>query len=683
MKAKAGMKLASTALESSPDFANPCFLGSSGENAEIFERLLVEFMRDHIYWRKNFHPEDPVSIPVSRMQDPEYLEFIGRVRTEMQTLAAALKRSVPIFNPRYMGHMVSDSLLPGLLAQLVTTLYNPNNVSEEAAPVTLQMELEVGDQLAAMLGYGTESEQSPRAWGHLTSGGTLANFEALVNLRSIRCYALALKDAAVSTGARLQLDLGPRGPIEALDDWTLFNLPMDIAMSLPGQVRRLAHGKIATVELHHFRQALQEARIEALGPAAFSERHPLTTNMLVFTPMTAHYSWRKAAKVLGLGTRQIEALPEDGYMRLQTNALGDALQRALETQTPVLGVVAVLGTTEFGTIDPLHEVIAIREKLRKSGIEFGVHVDAAWGGYLASIFRQPDGSLASREEIRQEFKYFPSQSVYSSFAALAAADSVTVDPHKLGYLPYGIGGIVWRDHRVTDFLEEQAAYLFDEGQSPTNPASIKQRFGQYILEGSKPGAAAAAAWVSHRVLPLDRRHFGRLQRQTIVATEYFFDRLEHLRDCVKEIAHIVVPFEPDTNLVCIACNPSDNRALAHANAFGRRLYAHLCVDPKRPVQVRDFFSSRTAVRRDMIGPDALTRVLSELDIDPDTFVELVQDPTRQSSSLFLLRHTLMNPWLMERLDGENYIDKYCEYLEQIIRLEVLGPPTAPAGRVSA
>src|SRR5690606_20780562 len=42
---------------------HPCFLGPYGENDALLEKLVVEFLRDHVYWRRNFHPEDPPAIP--------------------------------------------------------------------------------------------------------------------------------------------------------------------------------------------------------------------------------------------------------------------------------------------------------------------------------------------------------------------------------------------------------------------------------------------------------------------------------------------------------------------------------------------------------------------------------------------------------------------------------------------
>ena len=130
-----------------------CFLGPYGENDTLLEKLMVEFLRDHVYWRRNFHPEDPPAIATAAAQHPDYLAFEARMRRELHLLSAALKKSVPFHSPRYIGHMASDLLLPGLAAQMLTLPYNPNNVSEDAAPVTVDMEVQVGLQLARMLGY--------------------------------------------------------------------------------------------------------------------------------------------------------------------------------------------------------------------------------------------------------------------------------------------------------------------------------------------------------------------------------------------------------------------------------------------------------------------------------------------------------------------------------------------------
>ncbi|MBN8264333.1 MAG: pyridoxal-dependent decarboxylase, partial [Xanthomonadales bacterium] len=118
-----------------PGMLDACFLGPYAENDGLLEKLVVEFLRDHVYWRRNFHPEDPPAIPTDAAFDPGYRAFEARMRRELHQLSAALKKSVPFHSPRYIGHMASDLLLPGLAAQILTLPYNPNNVSEDAAPV--------------------------------------------------------------------------------------------------------------------------------------------------------------------------------------------------------------------------------------------------------------------------------------------------------------------------------------------------------------------------------------------------------------------------------------------------------------------------------------------------------------------------------------------------------------------
>src|SRR5262250_1873990 len=117
----------------------PLFLGTHGENAEVFERA-------HMRWRRGFHPEDPPSISLRDQREPSFGAEIARTEQAVRELSLRLQQSAPTFSPRYVGHMTSDLLLPGLLAHLATTLYNPNNVSPETSPITTKFEIEVGQQ---------------------------------------------------------------------------------------------------------------------------------------------------------------------------------------------------------------------------------------------------------------------------------------------------------------------------------------------------------------------------------------------------------------------------------------------------------------------------------------------------------------------------------------------------------
>lgn len=624
-----------------------CFLGPYGENDALLEKLVVEFLRDHVYWRRNFHPEDPPAITTAAAHHPDYLAFESRIRRELHQLSAALKKSVPFHSPRYLGHMVSDLLLPGLAAQMLALPYNPNNVSEDAAPVTVDMEVQVGLQLARLLGYPHDPAKPACAFGHLTSGGTLANYQALRLALSLKAFPLALRAAGVP-----DLSLPD-------DDWTAFNLSHAEGIVLLGAWQQW----LAAQTPAHRKQWLQRVereRIEQRGLAAFFAAHPDLGVPKVLAPITAHYSWSKGLKLLGLGRDQLELIPTTG-MRLDAEALRDVLARCARERQGILMCVAVLGSTEYGTIDPVDAVLAARDDARRRGLDFSVHVDAAWGGYLATMFRREDGSLRSRDEVAADFVAFPSSEVHAAFAALADTDSVTVDPHKLGYLPYGAGAFVCRDHRAMALLAERADYVF-QGDAAAGYLARYRNLGQFIPEGSKSGAAAAAVYVTHKVLPLDHANFGRLPRATVRAAETFDARARRFAIEMSGELHASVPFVPDSNLVCLALNPHENTSLTRANGFVRSLYAELRSDPHLPLQVKEYFGSMTSLRPELLGAAQTTRIFGELGLVPEP--RGIDDA---DDHLLILRHTLMNPYLLDRENGISYIDGYFEFLARRAR----------------
>ena len=133
-------------------------------------------------------------------------------------------------------------------------------------------------------------------------------------------------------------------------------------------------------------------------------------------------------------------------------------------------VVATLGTTAIGSVDPLERIVALREKYG-----FRLHVDAAYGGY---------------------FKLVPSISAEAvkAFSAIGAADSIVIDPHKHGLQPYGCGCVLFRDPAVGSFYKHDSPYTYF--------SSAELHLGEITLECSRAGAAAVALWATQRLLPL-------------------------------------------------------------------------------------------------------------------------------------------------------------------------------------
>jgi hypothetical protein len=176
---------------------------------------------------------------------------------------------------------------------------------------------------------------------------------------------------------------------------------------------------------------------------------------------------------------------------------------------------------------------------------------------------------------------------------------------------------------------------------------------------------AAAVYVTHQVLPLDHRHFGQLPRQTIVNAEAFHARAQRFAHDIAGCAKAVVPFAPDSNLVCVALNPLGNRSLARMNAFVRALHDELRCDPNHPLQLKEFFGSMTTLKPDALGRDETLRILAALDLDPASL-----NDSDDSDRIVILRHTLMNPYLIDHENGISYIDRYFDFLARRVRERV-------------
>jgi glutamate/tyrosine decarboxylase-like PLP-dependent enzyme len=200
-------------------------------------------------------------------------------------------------------------------------------------------------------------------------------------------------------------------------------------------------------------------------------------------------------------------------------ALRSALDTCLDTKQPVMQVTAVLGSTEESAVDPLADILAIRDEYRAMGLEFSVHADGAWGGYFASLLRAPLGKPGEEETnvTRTETDAWRdlmlgdgerapgimlSPYVMRQMLALPGADSITVDPHKAGFAPYPAGALCYRNGAMRDMVSFKAPVVFHGGIDPT--------VGVYGIEGSKPGAAAAAVYLAHRVIRTDRSGYGDL-----------------------------------------------------------------------------------------------------------------------------------------------------------------------------
>lgn len=625
------------------------FLGPRAENAALLEGLVVEALRDHVFWRRNFHPEDGFAIRELDKRSEGYEDAVATLTQELLGLLAELKRDVPFFSSRYKGHMLFEQTIAGQIGYFAAMLYNPNNISAEAAPVTTRLELEVAAQLARMIGY-----DDARAWGHLTSGGTVANFEALWIARNIHYLAVAAAGAAESLGLALDVTLpgGDRVPVGSLPLWDLLNIENGAALDLwhalwasapRADVRRAVAGHtLSDVGYQDYSLALARRYGDAL-PAA-----------VVLVASTAHYSWEKIARALGIGANQLVFVPVDRSFRLDPDALWGQLAEFAKRRTPVLACVSVCGTTEESAVDRLDQVLAVRRRAQAElGLAFHLHSDACYGGYAAAVTWNADGRRRSAQEIRASTGTpWPADGWVEAMTALAEADSVTLDPHKLGYVPYPAGAFLLRDRRGRDLVAVDPPYL---SPATASPADDELFLGKYIFEGSKPGAAAASVWLSHKVLPLDERGYGYLIERTAVGARKLRDALAMAE--LGEFRVLVLP-EPDINIVCfIVHGPA--RSLDALNALNDGIYRRMSLNSQ--TSAPEYIITRTRFRTPAYD-GAIEPILDALGV-----ATVAEWKAAAGEGLVVLRSTVMDPFLAAPGAGTDHIAGFVAALGRAAR----------------
>jgi glutamate/tyrosine decarboxylase-like PLP-dependent enzyme len=213
-----------------------------------------------------------------------------------------------------------------------------------------------------------------------------------------------------------------------------------------------------TEYLGHLTSSGTLANLEALWVAG-----QLAPGKRIVASEQAHYTHHRISAVLKL---DFAAIAADACGRMSLEALQAELRKG-----DVGTVVVTLGTTAIGAVDPLDEVLKLREKYG-----FRVHVDGAYGGYFRLI--------ADSLEV-------PARQAY---LATTEADSLVIDPHKHGLQPYGCGCVLFKDPAVGRFYKHDSPYTYF--------TSKQLHLGEISLECSRAGAAAVALWATQQLLPL-------------------------------------------------------------------------------------------------------------------------------------------------------------------------------------
>ncbi|KAH9884501.1 PLP-dependent transferase [Cubamyces lactineus] len=520
------------------------FLGPCAENFDILQRLFLGALDEHAKTREYYKSQDGPFITSSMKASAEFSKAVEVLERTAEQISGLLNaRSVPFFSVRYMGHMNMEVSMPSIVGWIIAILFNPNNVAFEASPVTTVLESLVGEQLCGMLGYAKHDDVSP--WGHITADGTVANMESMWAARNLKFYGLSVH-AAMTKGDKPLAFVANDFTVTTCDEpdtpqllskltaWQLLNLTPDVVLSLAD---RLAAQYGITSEF--LGKALEPYLAQTTGKEKLMKMYGVDVEPLYFISSTKHYSWPKAAALIGIGRENCVNIKVDNNARIDIDALTAALQDCVNRKCAVYAVVAIIGSTEEGSVDPLDKILALKPKFAKQGLSFLVHADAAWGGYYASMLRERPVPMIGlpKEGEDPDRDFVPSitlrDSTVDQFKALAQTDSITIDPHKAGYIPYPAGALCYRDERMRLLLTWSAPYIDGGAQGDGS-------IGIYGIEGSKPGAPAVACYLHHSVLGLHREGHGALLGEASFTCRRFAAHWSAMSD--DKTSFIVIPF---------------------------------------------------------------------------------------------------------------------------------------------
>jgi glutamate/tyrosine decarboxylase-like PLP-dependent enzyme len=708
------------------------FIGPKSENASFLEEMLLLVLRDYLHWRKNYFPTDSMLISNRRELELEH----SLIHTNLEHLLAELRRNFPFYSPRYLAHMLSDTLLTSILGYIAGLLYNPNNITPEAAPVTVNMEIRACNRLLRMLGFNPPPDipkefseeaitkykknlQAQFGWAHLTSGGTTANMEAIFVAKSVRYLPLAIQDVAVKEKLDIELKLPKQGVVDVkkIDRYQLLLIKPNEAIYLLGKytqayLQRHNYPLDSVVGQEKASDRLRESEYHVANGVGrlFSEFPPV-----IFVSGAAHYCIDKIADILGIGRRNVEIVSITQQFRMDVSNLEQKLESALYRRKVPLAVIPTVGTTEEGAVDPVHKIVELRERFeREKNASFWIHVDAAWGGYIRAIFSPSDEARErglgtrkkgqqsldelsdeiteyTRERITLEYQNYAkkidigwgNRDVHAAFLAISKADSVTIDPHKMGYINYPCGMVAFKNDRVRHFILQKTPYITSVRQdvlihmppehiveTDDGTKVVTEAFAPFIVEGSRPGAAASALWLTVETVPPTREGAGLIIKSSLLAARELYEWLVHwetiMRCHQRDTDYQFIPLTvPDTNIVIFTVKKKTSNSLSKMNELTRLVYESFTIQAelgeKEYSYSQPFFLSKTVFRESRYPFDAFEDVLDRHFANLDMIRRQYKD-----KGLTVLRATVMNPYLRiaRCTSSQHFIREFMEELSK-------------------
>ena len=717
-------------------------IGPKAENMDIFRRLILEALDDHMYWRRNFHPEDRPVISAADQSKEGYQEFTNRLRDLMFEFLSEAKDGIPFFSPRYIGHMNTDLLLPALVGYFSAMLYNQNNVAGESSPVTVKLEGEVVDMLLKMVGMDPRGEgemgHEQGGWGYLCSGGTAANIYSLWIARNLRTLPIAIRLASERRASKdvyeqivnalrqkdkvyslkniktrvvkvkkiisnipfnTQVEMGEKTEktIGKMNAWELANIPIDELYRLRVRVRNEISDELSVDNPEAdvmIDELINPFTIQKLGDHGFrstakrlfpKESKLFTAPWRVYVSENTHYSWVKAANILGLGQECIVKVPHLPSFDVDVDKLKEMLSKDLKNKNWALMVASNFGTTEEGALDDLPQVREMLDELQEDhGATVWWHVDAAYGGYLGAMIREDLNSgkvvevndfkhwlaqcckavgitdTAARDLIEmsesKKGSWLPWEELIKRTTEMSRADSITMDPHKLGYIPYSAGALLLRRAIAREVVSCDAPYLWLQDGDPDTFV------GRFTLEGSRPGAVAAACWLAHSAIPLDQSGHGKVLALSILTARQLYQTLRKCLVNTDKNEQVALLHQPHMNMICYVPYWKNMKTLEETKELTISVLEKL----SPTANDREFMAVSTNV-------NLSTKDMPKEDNDSPLFRQMLKNVGEEWVKIKVIRSVVMGAYSLNaktrknRASEEGIFDAYAAYLRNTIQ----------------
>ena len=271
------------------------------------------------------------------------------------------------------------------------------------------------------------------------------------------------------------------------------------------------------------------------------KKHGLPENyrkLRIYTSEISHFSMEKGAHLLGLGYDAVVKVPVDDKQKMDACALEKLIGQDLENGNLPFCVVATIGTTDYGSIDPMNEISSVCQKYG-----LWLHADAAYGSAVI---------LSSKYAQR--------------VAGFNLCDSITVDFHKMFLLPISCSAVLLRDASNFEALELHADYLNREEDEEDGYTNLVGKSLQTTRRFD-----ALKVWVSFKMRGKDG--WGEIIDTCMENAAYLYSRL-------KDDAEFETVTEPEISSVVFRIASTDDtnkrvrRALIHKHGvvIGQTVY---------------------------------------------------------------------------------------------------------------